>query len=80
MDWFAPGIEATGRRLEVPHVGIIDFEDGKIASEHIYWDQATVLVQLGVLDAKHLPALGAEQSERLLRPEAPANQLIERWK
>jgi carboxymethylenebutenolidase len=80
MDWFAPGIEATGRRLEVPHVAIIAFEDGKIASEHIYWDQATVLVQLGVLDAKHLPALGAGQSERLLRPEAPANQLIERSK
>jgi hypothetical protein len=37
-----------------------------------------VLVQLGVLDAKHLPVLGAEQSARLLRPEAPANQLIER--
>jgi carboxymethylenebutenolidase len=80
MDWFAPGIEATGRRLEVPHVAIIDFEDGKIASEHIYWDHATVLVQLGILDAKHLPALGAEQSERLLRPEAPANRLIERLK
>lgn len=80
MDWFAPGIEPTGRRLEVPHVGIIDFENGKIASEHIYWDQATVLVQLGVLDAKHLPALGVEQSHRLLRPEAPANQLIDRSK
>jgi carboxymethylenebutenolidase len=80
MDWFAPGIEPTGRRLEVPHVAIIGFENGKIASEHIYWDQATVLVQLGVLDAKHLPALGVEQSDRLLRPEAPANQLIERSK
>jgi carboxymethylenebutenolidase len=78
MDWFAPGIEATGRRVELPHVAIIGFENGKIASEHIYWDQATVLVQLGVLDAKHVPVLGAEQSERLLRPEAPANQLIER--
>jgi carboxymethylenebutenolidase len=80
MDWLAPGIEATGRRLEVPHVAIIDFEDGKIASEHIYWDQATVLAQLGVLDATHLPVLGAEQSERLLRPEAAANRLIERSK
>jgi carboxymethylenebutenolidase len=80
MEWLAPGIEATGRRLEVPHVAIIAFENGRIASEHIYWDQATVLVQLGVLDAKHLPVLGAEQSDRLLRPGAPANQLIERSK
>jgi carboxymethylenebutenolidase len=79
MDWFAPGIEPTGRRLEVPHVAIIGFENGKIASEHIYWDQATALVQLGVLDATHLPALGVEQSDRLLRPEAPANRLIERF-
>jgi carboxymethylenebutenolidase len=80
MDWFAPGIEPTGRRIELPHVAIIAFEDGKIASEHIYWDQATLLVQLGVLDAKHLPVLGVEQADRLLRPEAPANQLIERSK
>jgi carboxymethylenebutenolidase len=78
MEWFAPGIEATGRRLEVPHVGVIHFENDKIASEHIYWDQATVLVQLGVLDAKHLPVLGADEPERLLNPEAPANRLIER--
>jgi carboxymethylenebutenolidase len=56
------------------------FENGKIASEHIYWDQATVLVQLGVLDVKHVPALGIDQSGRLLHPEAPANQLIERFK
>ena len=75
MDWFVPGVAATGRRLEVPTVGIITFEDGKISSEHIYWDQATVLLQLGVL-AADLPALGAGQTARLLDPDAPANQLI----
>jgi len=75
MDWFAPGIEPTGRRVVVPTVGIIAFEDGKISSEHIYWDQATVLLQLGVLEAG-LPALGAEQADRLLDPDAPANELI----
>lgn len=64
MDWLAPGIAATGRRLVVPHVAVIAFENGKISSEHIYWDQATVLVQLGLLDAG-LPALGAEQADRL---------------
>ena len=77
MDWFAPGIEATGRRLVVPHVGIIAFENGKISSEHIYWDQATVLKQLGLLN-ETLPATGASQCDRLLNANAPANELIDR--
>jgi carboxymethylenebutenolidase len=77
MDWFAPGIEPTGKRLAVPHVGIIAFEGGLIASEHIYWDQATVLKQMRLLD-EDLPVLGSEQGARLLDPAAPANQLIDR--
>jgi len=51
----------------------------KIASEHIYWDHASVLVQLGVLDAKRVPALGGEQAQRLLDPDAVANRLMEEW-
>lgn len=78
MDWFVPGVEPTGRRLSVPHVGIIAFENGLIASEHIYWDQATVLAQLGLLDAGRLPVLGADQCDRLLDANAPVNQLIDR--
>lgn len=77
MDWFAPGIAPTGRRLKVPHVGVIAFEGGKISSEHIYWDQATVLMQLGLLGAE-LPVLAAEQADRLLDSDAPANKLIDR--
>jgi len=77
MDWFVPGVEPTGRRLAVPHVGIIAFENGKISSEHIYWDQATVLLQLGLLEPS-LPVMGAEQKDRLLDCDAPANQLINR--
>ncbi len=77
MDWFAPGIEATGRKLAVPHVGIISFEGGKISSEHIYWDQASVLTQLGVLNDA-LPVLGVTQCDRLLDVNAPVNQLIQR--
>lgn len=76
MDWFAPGIEPTGRKLVVPHVGIIGFRDGKICSEHIYWDQGTALLQLGALDDS-LPVLGSSQADRLLDPSAPANQLLE---
>jgi carboxymethylenebutenolidase len=77
MDWFAPGIAPTGRRLAVPHVGIVAFEGGKISSEHIYWDQATVLLQLGILE-DGLPALGADQADRLSNSDAPANTLIKR--
>ena len=66
MDWFAPGIAATGLPLVVPHVGIIAFADGKIASEHIYWDHATVLRQLGVLGAE-IPAKGRTQADPLLQ-------------
>jgi carboxymethylenebutenolidase len=77
MDWLAPGVAPTGRKLAVPLVGVIAFEGRLIASEHIYWDQATVLRQLGLLDDA-LPVLGAEQADRLLDPNAPANQLIDR--
>jgi len=77
MDWLAPGIEPTGCRLAVPHVAVIAFEDGKISSEHIYWDHATVLAQMGLLNDK-LPVIGTAQSDRLLDPDAPVNQLIRR--
>jgi carboxymethylenebutenolidase len=50
MDWMLPGIAPTGKRIEVAVVAIVRFQDGKVAHEHIYWDQATVLVQLGLLD------------------------------
>lgn len=50
MDWMLPGIPATGRRVEFALVGIIQFQAGKVANEHLYWDQATVLSQLGILD------------------------------
>ena len=77
MDWFAPGIDATGRRLVVPHVGIILFEKGKIRSEHIYWDQATVLAQMGLLN-RSLPVIGETQCDRLLDANAPVNELMKR--
>ncbi|WDI42901.1 nuclear transport factor 2 family protein [Bremerella sp. P1] len=77
MDWFAPGIEPTGRKLSIPHVGIIGFRGTKMCSEHIYWDQATVLTQLGLLDPA-LPVMGASQCEPLVRRDVVMNQLIDR--
>ena len=43
MDWMLPGIAPTGKRVEVPLVAIVRFREGKLAHEHIYWDQASVL-------------------------------------
>ena len=66
MDWMLPGLPPTGRRVEVPLVAIVRFRDGKLAGEHIYWDQASVLVQLGLLDPSLLPVVGAETAAKLL--------------
>jgi carboxymethylenebutenolidase len=66
MDWMIPGVPRTGKRVEVGVVAIIQFEKGKIASEHLYWDQASVLAQLGVIDPAKLPVKGAESARTLL--------------
>jgi carboxymethylenebutenolidase len=78
IDWLVPGIAPTGREVVAPHVAVVTFEGDKIASEHIYWDQASVLLQLGALDAE-VPVLGAESAARLLDVDAPANELITRF-
>jgi carboxymethylenebutenolidase len=78
MDWMLPGVEPTGRAVTVPLVAIIGFKDGKVQNEHIYWDQASVLVQLGLLDAARLPVAGAETARKVLDPSLPSNGLIAR--
>jgi len=75
MDWFLPGIPPTGKRVEVPFVAIIQFEGDKIAHEHLYWDQASLLVQLGLLD-RTLPVRGGEIAAQVLNPTQPMNDLI----
>jgi carboxymethylenebutenolidase len=78
MDWMLPGIPPTGKRVEIPLVAIVRFRDGKLAHEHIYWDQASVLVQLGLLDARTLPVAGSETASKALNPSLPSNTLIDR--
>ena len=78
MDWMLPGIAPTGKRVEVPLVVIVHFRDGKLAHEHIYWDQASVLVQLGLLDSSTLPVAGADSARKVLDPTLPSNALIQR--
>jgi carboxymethylenebutenolidase len=78
MDWMLPGIPPTGKCVEVPLVAIVRFKDGKLAHEHIYWDQASVLVQIGLLDAAKLPVAGVESAHKVLDPTLPANALMSR--
>jgi carboxymethylenebutenolidase len=78
MDWMLPGIPPTGKRVEVPLVAIVRFRDGKLAHEHIYWDQASVLVQIGLLDPSKLPVAGVESTRKVLDPTLPANALMRR--
>jgi len=76
VDWMLPGIEPTGCRVEVPLVAIVKFKDGKVAHEHIYWDQASVLVQIGLLDPEGLPVAGIETARKLVDPQLPSNTLM----
>ena len=65
IEFMLPGIPPTGKYVELPHVVVMKFNGGKIAHEHIYWDQASLLVQIGLLDPKRLPVSGIEQARML---------------
>ena len=78
MDWALPGVPPTGKHVRIPLVVIVHFRDGKLAHEHIYWDQASILAQLGLIDPTKLPVAGAETAEKVLNPSLPANELMNR--
>jgi carboxymethylenebutenolidase len=78
MDWMLPGVEPTGKHVRVALVVIVRFRDGKLAHEHIYWDQASVLAQLGLIDSQKLPVAGVESAEKVLNPKLPSNALMHR--
>jgi carboxymethylenebutenolidase len=71
IDWLLPGIPPTGKPVEMAVAVIVGFKDGKISHEHIYWDQAGVLVQVGLLDPTSLPVSGAESARKVLDPKLP---------
>jgi carboxymethylenebutenolidase len=72
MPWMLPGVPPTNRRVEVPLVAIVQFRDGKLAHEHIYWDQASVLKQIGLLTDPGLPVFGAETARKVVDPSFTA--------
>ena len=71
-DYLLPGIPPTGKRVDLPHVVVMKFENGKVAHERLYWDQASLLVQVGLLDPADLPVVGVEQARGLLDVTAEA--------
>jgi len=76
VDWMLPGVPPTGRTVEIPLVAIVQFRDGNLAHEHIYRDQASVLVQLGLLDPTGLPVAGAETARKVVDTTLPSNTLM----
>jgi len=79
IEWMLPGVAPTGRYVEVALVGIVTFRGDKLVHEHIYWDQASVLVQIGLLDPSGLPVAGVESARKVLHPELPSNGLMRHW-
>lgn len=79
IDFMLPGVPPTGRYAEVPYVAIVHFRGNKVAHEHIYWEQATALVQLGLLEPKGLPVAGVETARKLLDPSRPSNAIMAAW-
>ena len=80
MDWMLPGIPPTGKRVEVGLVVVVQFDRDKMAHETLYWDQASVLVQLGLLERGALPVVGVEGARSVLDRSVRLNELIRRAK
>jgi carboxymethylenebutenolidase len=80
IDWILPGLQPTDKFVEIAMVSVVAIRGGKLVSEHMYWDQASVLVQVGLLDPrmmpkqfkdkglKRLPVVGKEAAKQLVEP------------
>lgn len=92
MPWILPGVPATHKVVTVPVVSIVCIRGNRLEHEHVYWDQASVLVQIGAISAedvpqalrdrgcKKLPIVGAEAAAKVLDvDEVASNDLILDW-
>lgn len=79
IDWLLPGVKPTGKYVEIPMLGVIQFRGPKLCHEHIYWDQASVLVQIGLLNPTGLPVAGIETAQKLLDESLASNTLMPSW-
>lgn len=78
MDWVLPGIAPTGKRIEFAMAVVVQTRGDKIVSENLYWDNASILHQAGLITDPKLPILGAEHARNMLSHTAPLNDLIRR--
>lgn len=76
IDALLPRVAPTGKHVLLPVVVVVGFRDGKVAYEHIYWDQACLLRQIGLLDASNLPVTGVEQALNLIDGSYATNELL----
>ncbi len=77
IDWMLPGVPPTGKYVEVPTVAIVNFRGDKLYHEHIYWDQASVLMQIGLLEPAGLPVAGVETAKKLVERDASVEHIDE---
>jgi carboxymethylenebutenolidase len=75
IDWMLPSIASTGKKVEMAVAVIVKVERGKIAHEHIYWDQAGVLAQIGLIDPTGLPIAGADSARKVMDPSLPCRTI-----
>ena len=80
MPQLLPGVAPTGRHVRLAFCVVVGFEDGKVAHEHIYWDQASLLVQVGCSTRAELPVTGAEQAENVLDPRVASAERVDAGK
>lgn len=76
IPYMLAGIAPTGKYVEIPHVVVMKFKGKMIVHEHIYWDQASVLAQIGLLDSTNLPVIGIEQSRKLQEISSPKKKIL----
>jgi len=77
VDWMLPGVPPTGKPVEIPVVAIVNIRGDKLYHEHIYWDQASVLVQVGLLEPKlGLPIAGVETARKVADPQSVASNIM----
>src|SRR5262249_22566245 len=76
IDWMLPGVPPTGRKVEVPVVAVVQFRDGKLAHEHIYWDQSPVWGQMALRAPDNLRGAGVGEAQKMADKPLPSNALM----
>lgn len=92
MPWVLPCVPPTNKKVEIVVVSIVGMRGGKIWSERVYWDQASVMFQVGLLDPDEvpeefkkgglemLPVAGSEAARKVMDFESEeSNDMIDDW-